>query len=380
MTASDPDPAADPLDPLDPGPVDVAVVGAGVSGLHAADRLRRAGRSVRVLEARPRVGGRLLTLRGPATAGGPPLRLDLGASWHWPHEARVAGLLAELGLEAFAHHEAGGALFDGPAGPGPLPPGAMASAARRVRGGYAAVTEALAERLGPGELALDAAVGSVRHLGATGGFRVRTRRGAVRAAWVLVALPPALAEHAIAFDPPLAPVTAAAARRTPVWMGDTVKTVAVYDRPFWREAGLSGAAFSHRGPLREVHDLSGPDGGPGALFGFSPAAPPGSTPGTPPGSAADHAAVLGQLVRLFGPEAASPLGVHALDWSREAQTCPPHAGRVRRDLPFGHPALAGAWGPDRLLGCSCETHPGHGHVEDALAASERAVARVLAGG
>src|SRR5262245_4713971 len=44
--------------------LDVLVIGAGIAGLAAAQRLRRAGRSVLVLEARDRVGGRVRTLRG----------------------------------------------------------------------------------------------------------------------------------------------------------------------------------------------------------------------------------------------------------------------------------------------------------------------------
>jgi hypothetical protein len=42
--------------------VDVVVVGSGVSGLSAAFKLRRAGRSVAVLEASDRTGGRVLNL------------------------------------------------------------------------------------------------------------------------------------------------------------------------------------------------------------------------------------------------------------------------------------------------------------------------------
>ena len=42
--------------------VDVAVIGAGLAGLHAAHLCEQAGLSVRVLEASDRVGGRLHTL------------------------------------------------------------------------------------------------------------------------------------------------------------------------------------------------------------------------------------------------------------------------------------------------------------------------------
>ncbi len=52
---------------------DAIVIGAGVSGLACASRLRTAGLAVTVLEARERVGGRVLTHRDPD--GGPPEEL-----------------------------------------------------------------------------------------------------------------------------------------------------------------------------------------------------------------------------------------------------------------------------------------------------------------
>ncbi|MEV0211974.1 FAD-dependent oxidoreductase [Micromonospora sp. NPDC050695] len=75
----------------------VVVVGAGFSGLAAALALSRAGARVRVLKARDRVGGRVLTRR---LADG--TQLDLGAQWIGPTQDRMYALVAEHGLDTFA--------------------------------------------------------------------------------------------------------------------------------------------------------------------------------------------------------------------------------------------------------------------------------------
>ena len=72
--------------------VDVAVVGGGLSGLCAARRLRARGRTVAVLEARDRVGGKMWTHE----LGGH--HADLGAHWIGPTQDRVAALARELGV------------------------------------------------------------------------------------------------------------------------------------------------------------------------------------------------------------------------------------------------------------------------------------------
>jgi monoamine oxidase len=66
---------------------DVLVLGAGVSGLAAAARLAQAGCTVRVLEARDRVGGRVFTRRGD----GWPVPVDLGAEFV---QGRIPALFA----------------------------------------------------------------------------------------------------------------------------------------------------------------------------------------------------------------------------------------------------------------------------------------------
>ncbi|MFN2385353.1 MAG: FAD-dependent oxidoreductase [Thermoanaerobaculia bacterium] len=76
---------------------DAIVVGAGAAGLAAAVDLSRAGRDVVMLQARPRIGGRIHTVR-PA---GWPLPVELGAEFihGQPPEAwklaRESGALVE---------------------------------------------------------------------------------------------------------------------------------------------------------------------------------------------------------------------------------------------------------------------------------------------
>jgi monoamine oxidase len=85
---------------------EVIVIGAGLGGLSTARALARARREVIVLEARPRIGGRLLsrTLQDGTS-------VDLGGQWYGPRQRRVLALVAELGLVTHATFTKGRTVY-----------------------------------------------------------------------------------------------------------------------------------------------------------------------------------------------------------------------------------------------------------------------------
>jgi monoamine oxidase len=404
---------------------DVAVVGAGLSGLVAARLLAENGVRPLVLEARGRVGGRLLN-----EEIGDGKVVEVGGQWIGPTQERISALAAELGVATFPTYDEGrhliemsgrrasygGSLTDTRIGlvrdlsrvisplalvdfeqararldrmarrvpleaPWIAPKAAdwdgqtfatwirrntRTAAARslfelateavwaaepadvsllhvlfytrsgggfntlvgtadgaqrdRFHGGSYRIPLLLAEALGPERLRLDAPVRRVEHNergvvvhadgsdGERGGLVVRAKRA-------IVAVPPTLAGR-ISYDPPLPARRDQLTQRMP--QGTVIKTMAVYERPFWREEGLSGQATSDVGPARVVFDNSPPDGSPGVLLGFLEgrlARQWGARP-----AAERRQAILAGHARLFGERAARPTRFIERIWADEEWT------------------------------------------------------------
>ncbi len=335
----------------------VAVIGAGPAGLQAANLVAQAGLTVVVLEGRDRVGGRLLSLSVEDGS------LDLGATWFWPNEPLINELVTIEQLPTFSQHLHGDTVFQGENGTERVPGNRLDVPSGRLVTGTQSIADALAVRLAGDTVKLEQVVTSVRV--ERDAVLVTTNNASWLAQQLIIAVPPATALATIDFDGQLPSEVAHLAKSTPVWMGNIVKVVAHYQEPFWRNAGLAGAGFSYRGPLREIHDMSGPNGAPAALFGFSQ---PGAGNPTP-----SKKTIIDQLVELFGPAAADPLNLFIHDWRDEPLTSPQAVHGLDDYSTYGNPMFCQPVLDGRAHWASTETATtAPGHIEGALQAGTRA--------
>ena len=316
---------------------DVIVVGGGIAGLTAAVLLVEAGQRVQVLEARAEPGGRVRCVRDPQTQ---VYLADLGPTWVWPaFQPIVAHWMQRLGLPSVAQFDTGQVIVETARDAPPMRthlPGQEGSV--RIIGGPQAIVDALAARLPQGVVRLNACVSAIEALPNHIRVELDGSRGSTgrtySAGKVIVAVPPRVALQTITWRPALPNDLAAALARLATWMAPHAKIVGFYENAFWRSKGLSGRIMSRVGPLVEVHDHSGPDGAPAALFGF--VGWPHAVRAELGDTLADH--VVAQLGRCFGPAAPAPLDVQIQDWAGDPLVCSP---ADLRD-PGGHPDVGPA--------------------------------------
>ena len=351
----------------------VVIIGGGLSGLTAARALHRAGIDFQLIEARDRLGGRILSVDATGHGTGP---FDLGPSWFWPGmQPAFSDFVQETGVASFPQADAGDLLFQRGYGPAQRYPGMRAEpASMRMDGGTAALITALARGLPAGVIRLNT---RATHLALTStGINVTTDSGQVLSvAQVLLALPPRLLAAQIGFDPPQPAAVSRLWQGTPTWMAPHAKFVAVYDRAFWQDAGLSGAARSQVGPLVEIHDATTAQGQ-AALFGFV-GVPAESR--AKAGEAVIIAAAVQQLGQLFGPLAARPIATLYKNWAADPLTATPDdLGAGNHPSPARQPWIEGGWQTRLTLIGSETSRTEPGYLAGAHEAAERGAAAVLA--
>jgi monoamine oxidase len=205
-----------------------------------------------------------------------------------------------------------------------------------------------------------------------GRVTVHSERLDVRAKRVIVAIPPTLAGR-IDYHPQMPPARDQLTQRLP--QGTLMKVAVVYDKPFWRDAGLNGTALSLNGPVNATFDDSPPDGKPGVIFGFIG------------GDEARHfmrmtksqrrAAVLGNFTHYFGPKAAHAREYLEANWTREQWTrgCPVAVPGPGILVAYGH-LLRKPIGRIHWAGTETSTY-WNGYMDGAVRSGERAAKEIL---
>jgi len=190
---------------------------------------------------------------------------------------------------------------------------------------------------------------------------------------VIVAIPPNLAGK-IYYAPNVTAMRMQLTQRVPI--GSLIKTIAVYETPFWRAQGLNGEVTSDQGPVKVMFDASPESGTPGVLLGFIDGDDARALDDTP--AAARTAAALKSYVTYFGAKAANPIQYIDQVWAQEVYTggCPVGVTPPGVLTEYG-PAFRAPVG--RIHWAGTETADvWAGYMDGGVQAGQRAAAEVLA--
>ena len=362
----------------------VLIVGAGLSGLHTACTLHKRGIEFQLVEARNRLGGRILS-ETPTALDNVKTKaaFDLGPSWFWPHQLRMQSLLKNLQLTqyVFEQTELGNGLYEDQNGN--IHHGITEASMRgsyRIKGGIQKIITELTRQLPANTCRTQSTVKEISLQNKLLVTRIETSTESqeISSDFVVLALPPRLAVSSIKFNPDFSSSRAMQLNNIATWMAGHAKVALHYARPFWNQRGFSGDVISQRGPLQEIHDASSPQGSGYGLIGFFGLAAQARLEK----QAELNTAVIAQLVRLFGEAAALPLNVYIKDWAFDQYTA---TIDDQQQLLF-HPSssldifVEPDW-DNRLIWSGTETavfgERNNGYLEGALEASERTIETLM---
>ena len=84
----------------------IIILGGGISGIYLGYKLKKAGFSIRILEANNRIGGRIYTKKVNET------KVELGATWLWRYNEELLKVCEELNVSLFEQNMHGDALYE----------------------------------------------------------------------------------------------------------------------------------------------------------------------------------------------------------------------------------------------------------------------------
>ncbi|NRB59063.1 MAG: FAD-dependent oxidoreductase [Winogradskyella sp.] len=228
----------------------IIIVGGGLSGLTLAYLLSKHSLDSIILEASPRLGGRIQTVSGAFETP-----LELGATWFSDMHQNMLHLIDDLGLHKFKQYSKGKSLFQTKSFEPPqqfnVPE--SESPSYRLADGTQKLITTLANQLDTKTIRLNTKATVITDLGSI--LEVETSKGQkLKADKVILCLPPQLVGSQIQFSPQLPNDISKILPTVQTWMAGAIKFVLEYENPFWRNNGQSGMLFSHCGIVTEMYD------------------------------------------------------------------------------------------------------------------------------
>lgn len=340
---------------------DILIIGAGLSGLTLAYYLKQKNVSAAIVEARERVGGRILTKTNPNAAP-----IELGATWVSEPHHLTKKLLSELGVELFEQEMGATAIYE-PYSKSPhqlvkLPPSEAPTF--RVKNGTNQIINTLAKKLNPEQLYLNQAIKSISFSN-NEGIVAQSDTHEFRASYVISTLPPMLLVKTISITPALPEDLESIAQKTHTWMGDSIKVSLSYKKKFWQEGQLSGTIFSNVGPVPEMYDQSNFENTKFALTGFLNGVYHGIT------KSERLELVLKQLRKYYGAQVNEFIHYEELVWNQEQFTSVNSSAYILPHYNNGHKVYQEALYNNRFFVAGTETsklNPGYmeGAINSAL--------------
>ena len=343
----------------------ILIVGAGLSGLLTAYRLKQQGIPFKILESRNRVGGRINTIYG--TDNTP---VEMGATWFGNQHKNLIALLDELEIEVFEQYMKGTAFFQpfstSPAQSIQIPDQAPSY---RVSGGTANLINALYQKLDKNDVLLNQPVKKISFI--EGGVQVTTNK-VFEGSKVILAIPPKLWAENITFRPPLPDHLLTIAGQTHTWMEDSIKVALIYNQPFWEQENLSGTLFSNTGPITEFYDHCNDERTKYALCGFINSSFKSLSYDE------RRNQVVNQLKNVFGQKAEAFVGYEECIWSNEENTFLASDHALYPHQNNGNPIFSEFYSDGKLLISSAESSPqSPGYMDGAVHAADKVVKKII---
>jgi monoamine oxidase len=256
------------------------IIGGGLAGIYAAFQLEQLNVPYVLFEAKDVFGGRIYSEQLPTNTGDNvnadgenPIYHDLGPTWIFTHHPRIQALAISAGQHLFKQHIAGSVVYHGDANTKPqVIENGQGMLLHRMDGGLYNLILALQAKLSKSNYQLNCKVDSLKKENDSWLLSVNNTKDKTIALHetdnLILAMPPRLINQYLTPTHWASGTLIEELLSTPTWMANQAKFIATYDRPFWRENGLSGQAFSRLGPMVEIHDASAKDQQGFALFGF----------------------------------------------------------------------------------------------------------------